>query len=428
MSTLSSMDFSKKNPVVNRDQIIQLCARALRLYDERLVDHGERVAHIACSIREKLTNKERLALKPLMILSIFHDIGAFKTEEIDRMLEFESNDVEDHSVYGYLFLKHFTPLSDASQAILYHHTPVDAMPDFAWAEYASLIYLADRLDVALANGIDKTECLALMNVAGRFRPEHLEALSQVLSEGRMYAELLNGQFQQELWHKASAMDIGHEEAVAYLRMLVYSIDFKSPSTVFHSVNTTKISLFLGEKIGLDKTSIQKLYYAALIHDLGKIAIPTKILELPGKLSSEQMTIMQQHVVYTKDLVEDLLPEAICRIAARHHEKLDGSGYPLGLSANDLSTEDRIVAIADICSALISKRSYKKPFSREKTLTILSDMAKKKLVDTSLVSLLADNFEELELLLTEAQKPIAALYQKIQEEFSLLTGRTTIPTH
>ena len=133
------MNYKEKINVVSCDQIILLCARTLRLYDDRLMDHGERVAHIAACIRNCLPQPEQMDLKSLILLAVFHDIGAFKTDEIDRMLNFESERVKDHAVYGYLFLKYFTPLSDMSKVILYHHSSVAETRDFIYRDYANLI-------------------------------------------------------------------------------------------------------------------------------------------------------------------------------------------------------------------------------------------------------------------------------------------------
>lgn len=340
------MNYQEKIDVVSRDQIILLCARALRLYDTRLLDHGERVAHIALCLRQCLPQPECLDVKTLIILAVFHDIGAFKTDEIDRMLNFENGDVKNHSVYGYLFFKYFTPLSHMSEVILYHHSSVEETQDFAFRDYANLIYLADRIDIAIVRGTAQQDLLAKVD-RPYFRADYVAALRTALTATDMYAVVAGGTFKEKLQQKISELDISSEEAATYLRMLVYTIGFKSQYTVLHSLNTTVISVFLARKLGFDATRVQKIYFAALVHDLGKMATPQSILESPDRLSPDQMEIMRQHVRHTQQMIENLLPEDICRIAVRHHEKLDGSGYPLGLTADTLTVDDRIVAIADI---------------------------------------------------------------------------------
>ena len=107
--------------------------------------------------------------------------------------------------------------------------------------------------------------------------------------------------------------------------------------------------------------LEILYYGSLLHDIGKIVIPLSILEAPRRLTDEEMRIMKAHVVITGKILEGIMDERIVNVAYRHHEKLDGTGYPQGLRAEDLSQLERIVAVGDILSALYSKRSYKDSF-------------------------------------------------------------------
>ena len=127
------------------------------------------------------------------------------------------------------------------------------------------------------------------------------------------------------------------------------------------MTTTSISYELAKRMGLKGRALSDIYFGSLLHDLGKIGIPVEILEFPGKLSPQAMRIMRTHVELTGLILGPDVEEKIRKIAMRHHEKLDGSGYPLGLTAMDLSLEERIVAVADIVSALAGTRSYKEAF-------------------------------------------------------------------
>ena len=154
-------------------------------------------------------------------------------------------------------------------------------------------------------------------------------------------------------------------------MLVSLIDFRSYFTVTHTITTCTISLELARLLSLSSEQTKKIYYGAMMHDLGKIGIPIEILEYPGQLTQEQMIIMRSHVLKTRELLEEKIDQEILEIACRHHEKLNGSGYPHSLWENQLTQEQRIVAISDIVSALCGKRSYKTSFSKEKTCEILN---------------------------------------------------------
>lgn len=406
--------------LISHDQIIKLCAKSLRYYDDRLVDHGERVAYIA----EKIAKNMEPGLfdhKVLIILAIFHDAGAFKTEEIDRMVEFETVNVKAHSIYGYLFLKYFTPIGILSQSILYHHTDSRKLDDIdpEVRRYAELLHLADRTDIAIENGYKK-EKLSIALSHPQFNPTMVSALNTLLSTTTLYEDLRNGAAVDHISDVMLQLPISTEESAQYLRMLVYSIDFKSKYTVVHSVNTNAISNYLAKICGQSSEEIERINLAALIHDVGKIAIPESILESPNRLSDEQMVIMRKHVVYTGEIIADILPPEITNIAVRHHERLDGSGYPLGLKAEQLSISDRIIAVADLISALGDRRSYKASFSKENILHILNESAEKGQLDPYVVSMVNTHYDDMEITIQNTTAPILAIYEGIQKEFLQMT--------
>lgn len=129
------------------------------------------------------------------------------------------------------------------------------------------------------------------------------------------------------------MHFSAQERRRFLEMQALSIDFRSE---------------------IPKDSYSDLYYGALLHDIGKVSTPVEILEKPGKLTSEEFEVMKKHVTETRKILDGYVNPKAYRIAVRHHEKLDGSGYPLGLKAEDLSLEERICAISDIVSALVRR--------------------------------------------------------------------------
>lgn len=205
-------------------------------------------------------------------------------------------------------------------------------------------------------------------------------------------------------------------------MLVYSIDFRSEHTVTHTINTTAISMELARRYGLDDEEIKKIYYGALVHDLGKIAIPLDILEFPGKLTDEQMDVMRKHVSYTEDIVNELINDEIMKIAVRHHEKLDGKGYPHGLTAKELSIPERIVAIADIVSALTSRRSYKDIFPKDKTISILTDMKERGQLDGDICDIAINQFDEIMEATDRSRDPVIHMYEQMYTSYTSLMNK------
>jgi putative nucleotidyltransferase with HDIG domain len=155
-------------------------------------------------------------------------------------------------------------------------------------------------------------------------------------------------------------------------------------TYQHCLIVTGVAVTFAQDLRFSKSDKHRVATAGLLHDVGKARIPVSILEKPGPLDETEMAVMRKHPVLGYDAlqsVEGIHPEMLDMVA-HHHEYLDGSGYPHGLQAHELSDLVRTMTIADIFGALIERRSYKPPLSGEAAYQILQDMGPK--LDTDLV--------------------------------------------
>ncbi len=142
-----------------------------------------------------------------------------------------------------------------------------------------------------------------------------------------------------------------------------------PYTYFHSFDVFLLGSVLADAIGVK--NIQMFATSCLIHDIGKLKVPKELLEKEGKLSKEEFEEIQNHTIYGAQWIKEKnLPEYYGELAKSHHERLDGSGYPQGLTAEQLSSDVRIMAIIDTYSALTLKRPYREPFSSTKAIELL----------------------------------------------------------
>ncbi len=124
-------------------------------------------------------------------------------------------------------------------------------------------------------------------------------------------------------------------------------------------------------MGLEPLRIQRLYRAALLHDLGKLSVSNTILDKPGRLTPEEFAVIKGHSRLSEQILSRIHRfEDIARIAGQHHEKLDGSGYPDGLVAAQLTLDSHILTVADIYGALSEKRPYREALSTERVLEIM----------------------------------------------------------
>jgi HD-GYP domain-containing protein (c-di-GMP phosphodiesterase class II)/HAMP domain-containing protein len=147
--------------------------------------------------------------------------------------------------------------------------------------------------------------------------------------------------------------------VGTLTALARAVDANSPWTAGHSERVTALSLSMGRAMGLSKKELDVLHRAGLLHDLGKIGVPSSILDKPGKLTDAEWAIIKEHPGKGALILEPIpaFREAV-PLVAQHHERFDGSGYPLGLAGPDISLGARILAVADVYDALISDRPYR----------------------------------------------------------------------
>jgi putative nucleotidyltransferase with HDIG domain len=374
--------------------MIDIMQRTLNYVDDRLVNHGMRVAYLmfkALSAQNRYSAKE---LRDICVLAMLHDIGAYKTEEIDKMVIFETVDVWEHSIYGYLFLKYFSPLKELAEVILYHHASREETGEIdpAISELAQLVLRCDRVDV-----------------------------SHIISGG---VAKFNGEMERDAAFRQVLLEpeFTDEEIVGYIDMVIYSIDFRSSQTVKHTVTVASASRAIARLAGVTGEQLGRISVAAMLHDIGKISTPVNILESTGSLSDAEMEIMRRHVGVSEEILRGNVAEDIVNMAVNHHEKLNGRGYLKGLGEMDIAESDRIIAVADVLSALCYARSYKDAFPKEKVTGILTDMAERGSLDPGVVALVCEHYDEILRETDEAAAPVIDAYNRIKAEYEEIRSR------
>ena len=163
-----------------------------------------------------------------------------------------------------------------------------------------------------------------------------------------------------------------------IETLAMTVDARDQQTAGHSQRVTRYADVIGRAMGLKGKDLEKLRAAALLHDYGKIAVRDKFLQKPGKLDEAEFAYMKAHAEKTFEFLAHLEFPRDMRdvpvIASQHHERMDGKGYPKGLSAESIVLGARIVAAADVFDALTSPRYYKPAYPLDKTLEIMDGMA------------------------------------------------------
>ena len=150
------------------------------------------------------------------------------------------------------------------------------------------------------------------------------------------------------------------------------IDAKSPCTGGHSARVGSYADAVAARIGIPADERRALRRAAILHDIGKLAVSSRVLEKPGKLDAEEWEAMRSHALQTTEILSRIGPfRALAVIAGSHHERLDGRGYPLGLDATLLAPETRVITVCDYYDALTADRSYRAAMPPEQAFAIMA---------------------------------------------------------
>ena len=153
------------------------------------------------------------------------------------------------------------------------------------------------------------------------------------------------------------------------------IDAKSPFTSGHSKRVALLADLIAEEMGLSTNHRRVLTRSALLHDIGKLGVSNMVLDKPGKLDADEWAAMKLHPKLGGDILSRIPTfEGAASIAEKHHEKLNGTGYPFGLGGTDIDLDTRIVTVADIFDALTADRPYRAAMPTDKALTILQSDA------------------------------------------------------
>jgi HD-GYP domain-containing protein (c-di-GMP phosphodiesterase class II) len=167
------------------------------------------------------------------------------------------------------------------------------------------------------------------------------------------------------------------------------IDAKSPFTYQHSTRVSEYACGIAERAGLPEEEIRRLRRAAWLHDIGKLGISSHLLDKAGPLTSAERIEMKRHPLHTWEILSRVSAFAdFARMAAHHHEKLDGSGYPWGVKADELDTATRILCVADVFEALTSARPYRAGLAPSVAMSLIQRDAGVRLCPTAVEGLLS----------------------------------------
>lgn len=232
-----------------------------------------------------------------------------------------------------------------------------------------------RIEVILASIRMETKLFGWLVAVkpGRAVSETNRANDHEFSFGSLESSLLAsaGSFLASFEHSRMLFADREDLLMGVVRALVNTIDAKDPYTCGHSDRVAAVSRILGKQLGLDATACDQIHLAGLLHDIGKIGVPDVVLLKPGPLTAEEFELLKQHPVIGYQVLKELKQMSyVLDGVLYHHESLDGTGYPDGLSGDEIPLAARIIAVADAFDAMTSDRPYRRGMPVEKAEAIL----------------------------------------------------------
>lgn len=389
---------------INLIDFARMISSAADLMENGVFHHGQRVAYIAFRLYETLyPNGDSL---PLIIGSYLHDIG-ISTSELKKEARYfliDNKLICDHCKDGEMLIHDVRLLNGIGPFILHHHTNYEkshGMGDINTPLEAQIIHLADRIDVLIKNDIyilEQSEAIKEIiasNSGTMFHPMLVNAFMDLAEKESFWLDVVNEYKYSVLKNRHHYREVimKEEDIRQFANLCGKIVDRKSPYTAVHSKHVAETAVKLGSLFNMSERDIFHLEIAGQLHDLGKLSVPESILHKSGKLSNKELNIIKQHTYHTYELIDRLQTmDKVRDWAAFHHEKLDGSGYPFHKRGQELDLGARIMAVADIFTALSEDRSYRKRMNRNQILCILWEQVKNNWIDGDVVRMLEKHYD------------------------------------
>jgi putative nucleotidyltransferase with HDIG domain len=390
---------------ISLKKILISLIEAIDLYNFLLKDHHRRVVIIAYQIANEYGLDKEL-INDLVLAASIHDIGAMHVKERDQLLKVDVEDPEPHEILGEEILSEFEPFKKISKIIRHHHIKYTDIETNKYEEKIEeecfFLHLADRIDVlglTLEESENKREKI-ISEINKRFsfifHPKLKNVFNKLANTDEFWDNIENVNFNNLLFNSIQLghYDLSKNDIEGLVTVFSRIVDFKSHWTIAHSKNVANIAYKLAHLMNFDEEICFELKISGYLHDIGKIAIPSEILDKEARLDEKEFQIMKSHATYSALILSNI--DGLYRVntwVAEHHERHDKSGYPLGHGDKYFTIEMDVLAFSDIFSALNENRPYRKSLTKNEILEILESLSSDKL-DKSVLDVIKDNYDEL----------------------------------
>ncbi|HEY0721904.1 MAG TPA: HD domain-containing phosphohydrolase [Gammaproteobacteria bacterium] len=413
------------HPITLLDFVIAI-ASAVDQMDARVACHHKRVAYIASQIAREM----RVPLKTqhdLIIAGLLHDIGSFSVSERNLLSSYDEAEDNTHCEAGYLLLNKFRHFFVAATIIRHHHREYSQRctneKHHSVAMESMLLHLADRIEVLIDKGqpvleqVDRIVATIARDSGTRFNPDHVDAFAELAWRESFWLDVVSPTLERELVASCRnhSVELDNNDLLELAEFVARVVDFRSHFTATHSSGVASVATELASLVGFSEVECRNIRLAGYLHDVGKLVIPLEILQKEGKLSSAEFRTIKSHAYHTHRILEPLQGfKEIRSWASMHHERLDGNGYPGRYHAAAIPLGARIIAIADVFTALLEDRPYRKSLGKVAVIQQLQDLAQRKVLDRKVVEVLLANFENIDTCRCHAQSEARQEYLRFGE--------------
>lgn len=389
----------------NIRSLLGALAKALNLINPEMEKHHEQTAYFSYFIgREMGFEIEDLHLA--VYSALLHDVGSIVMEEKVSVSDLESNAAE-YAKIGADMLMDLDDFKEISIVIRYCQSKWEDLKkelnkdNEKFIKIASIIHVSDVVssllnpDIRVLNQVDNLMNMVECVSGSEFNPEVIDALKKIKNNELLWLDAMANpyflMFFTGEFHKVSL-----QKTAELTKLISRIIDYRSSFTAMHSAGVAAVAKKLAELSGMKEEDCIKMEIAGNLHDVGKLVVPRSILEKNGKLTDSEYNVIKEHPYYTRLVLMDIEGfEEIRDWAGFHHEKLNGRGYPFHIEPSELNKGSRIMAVADIFSAITEDRPYRAGMSKDKVIAILNEDVQRGDIDKDIVDLLINHYDEVD---------------------------------
>ena len=412
--------------IISSREMCRLIVNVLKLKDRKIITHCERTALLVYYMLKSEGILEEFEIADYVFLTVLHDIGAFKTEDTSKgLLSFEIEKPMAHSIYGYLFLKHLSPFGDRAKILLYNHIDWKVLKgiDFDMKKMSNVIGFAERVDLYNHIKGSRFNYNDLRSKQGiKYSKAVFDMMDIAARKYEVFDKLNEEQAHIEFPDLIEGLMYSDEEKQRLAEMLLYVICF----TDERRLRRTLASVIIAQEIAkylenIDKDQMSKLYFGAILHDVGMFSVPQAIADAAELTDEKQIKAFRRHVDVVDNILKNRIDPEVYAIAVNHHERIDGTGYPRGLKNENMGMLEKIMQAADRAAELYIGRGEIKGRPMQTVVSIMMDEMNHNKFHRRIVVEFAENASDIAEKIQSTVDSMIEAYKRINLQYEQIKG-------